>query len=819
MLSILKKISVRKIAGACVCASVAAWLVFSPAVSLAGGRLPSVRFVTESIVRVQWHPEGELRGNATGVCVYDGKEAVQPVVSESADAIRYSTDEVTVTVDKSSSAVSFTDTRTGRTLLKEDPASPRSHKRVYKETFVYDESSARTEETANGKVTVKDIVRRDTTGMTDSFTINFVMTGDQGIYGLGSHMEDYMDLLGKTLYLTQHNLKITVPVIVSTLGYGLLFDAGCAMKYDSRERPATGDYLTAMELDAAHEIDYYFIKGNEMEDIARGYRYLTGAVSLMPRYLFGYIQSKERYRSSDEIIGTLREMRRRHVPVDMIVQDWNYWPEGWGYMKMDERYYPDPAALADSVHALNARLMVSIWANPQYCPQERDFRSHGFMLENSVYNAFDSEARKYYWGYADREFFSRGFDAWWCDSSEPLDGDWNHVPGPVDGHPYGRNDHELRWKLNKEILSATLGAERSSLYSLYHTKGIYENQRATGSGKRVVNLTRSGYAGQQRYGTVVWNGDLSASWKSLRQQIPAGLNYMATGNPYWTMDIGCFFTGSDDRWFRKGAFPAGVADDGYKEFYTRMLQWAAFLPVMRSHGTDTPREIWHFGEPGTPYYDAILDMISLRYRLNPYIYSMAAAQTHGGYSMARMLALDFPADTAVRDIKDEYMFGDFLVCPVTSPAVTSRRVYLPGTATDGWIDFWTGERHQGGKWMDAPAPLYRLPLFVREGSIVATVDDPVEHTGEIAGKPVTLNVFPGRDAGFVFYDDAGDGYGYEAGESVRIAVGWNDRDKILTIGDAVGSYPGSPDSRRFVIKTPEKTESVTYTGKALKVRL
>lgn len=818
MLSLRKEIRglcYQVLGGVCFLAS----LSVSTTVWGANAVMPSIRFVTPSIVRVQWHPEGKLDDNGTGVCVYQANDSVVPPIRTDGDVVRYVSDEITVEVDRISSAVRFIDTRTGRILLKEDPSSPRSHRKVFQESFLYDEASARIEETANGKVTVKDILRRDTTGISDSFRINFLMDGRQGLYGLGSHMEDYMNLLGKTLYLTQHNLKITVPVIVSTLGYGLLFDAGCAMKFESRERHATGDYLTSMELDAARELDYYFIKGRNMEDVALGYRYLTGSVSMMPRYLFGYIQSKERYKSSDDIISTLREMRRRHVPVDMIVQDWNYWPQGWGYMKMDERYYPDPAALADSVHALNAKLMVSIWANPQNCPQEKDFRAQGFMLENSVYDAFNPEARKYYWGYADREFFSKGFDAWWCDSSEPLDGDWNKMPEPVDGRPYGRDDHERRWHLNKEILSATLGAERSSLYSLYHTKGIYENQRATGSGKRVVNLTRSGYAGQQRYGTIVWNGDASASWESLRQQIPSGLNYMATGNPYWTVDVGCFFTGSDGRWFRKGVFPDGVADDGYKEFYTRMLQWAAFLPVMRSHGTDTPREIWHFGEPGTPYYDAILRMIRLRYSLNPYIYSMAAAQTAGGYSMARMLAFDFPEDEAVRDIKDQYMFGDFLVCPVTSPGVSSRRVYLPGGEAAIWIDYWTGERHHGGKWMEATAPLDRLPLFVRGGSIVASADEPVEYTGELVGKPVTLNIFPGRDAAFVFYDDAGDGYGYESGESVRIPISWSDGKKILTIGASRGSYPGAPGSRRFVIRTPGKTKAVTYTGKSLKVRL
>lgn len=757
-----------------------------------------VEFVTPRIVRVQWSADGRLPGNATGVCVYHKPADI------------HESDELMVKVDGAGGSVSFIDRKTGEVLLTEQwrKAEP-----VVQERIVYDDASARTVDTANGKVTVKDIVRRDTVGCSIRYTSHFTCPGTKALYGLGAHMEDYMNLLGKTLWLTQHNLKVTVPVLVSPRGYGLLFDAGCAMKYSSEGRDFT------MQMEAAPQLDYYFIKGDDMEEVVAGYRFLTGQVSMMPRYLFGYIQSKERYTSSSDIIATLREMRRRHVPVDMIVQDWNYWPQGWGYMKMDRRYYPDPAALADSVHALNAKLMVSIWPNPQNCPQQDDFRNRGYMLENSVYDAFSPEARKYYWKYADDEFFSKGFDAWWCDSSEPLDGDWNSMPDPIDGVPYSREDHERRWNLNKEILSTTLGAERSSLYSLYHSMGIYENQRASGTSKRVVNLTRSGYAGQQRYGTVVWNGGVSATWESFRQQIPSGLNYMATGNPYWTVDIGCFFTGTDGRWFRKGAFPKGVADDGFKEFYTRMLQWATFLPMMRSHGTDTPREIWHFGEPGTTYYDAILSMITLRYKLNPYIYSMAAAQTRGGYSMARMLAFDFPGDDNVLDIKDEYMFGDILVCPVTSPGVSSRSVYLPTDGTTEWIDFWTGRRYGGGATIDAPAPVDRIPLFVRNGSIIPTAEDPVEYTAALKGKPVTLTVFPGNDSEFTFYDDAGDGYGFESGESVMIPVSWNDRDKVLTIGDSTGTYPGAPDHREFIIQTPDSLHQMTYSGKKLTVKL
>lgn len=777
------------------------------------GAAPRVRFITPDVVRVRWSPEEGADDNNTGVCVWE---------SDKVDVRRYMEDGI-LTMRSDSLVVSYThdkrlifsDARTGRVLLSEREGTPRVCERVAKERIIYDEASARMEETANGKVTVKDIVRRDTLGYKNRFTVSFTADGEEAIYGLGAHMEDYMNLAGKSLYLTQHNLKAFVPMLVSTGGYGLLFDAGCSMIYSSdieeggANWPVTNNFSMVME--AANTIDYYFIKGCVPEKVIEGYRMLTGDVAMMPRYLFGYTQSKERYVSSDDIVNTVKEYRRRKVPLDMIVQDWNYWPQGWGYMKMNREYYPDPKALADSVHALDAKLMVSIWANPQYCPEADDFRDRGFMLEHSVYDAFNPAARDLYWDYANNEFFSNGFDAWWCDSSEPLDGDWNRMPEPLNGKPYTWDDHERRWQLNDAILSESLGAERACLYSLNHSKGIWEHQRAATDRKRVVNLTRSTFAGQQRYGTIVWNGDTHASWDSFRQQIPAGLNYLATGNPYWTMDIGGFFTRKDPRWFYLGEFPEGVKDDGYKEYYTRMFQWGAFLPVMRSHGTDTPREIWQFGEPGSKYYDSLLGMINLRYSLLPYTYSLAAKQSASGYSMARPLAFDFPRDRKVYDIKDQYMFGDIMVSPVTSPGVDKRDVYLPETDAL-WIDFWTGERHKGGAIVSAAAPIDRLPLFVKGGSIIPTVE-PVQHSAASVGKPVTLTVYPGADATFTLYDDEGDTYDFEKGEYQRIAINWNDKKRTLTFAEVEGSYPEAPAKREFRVSVDGKVKTINYDGK------
>lgn len=783
---------------------------------------PFVEFVTPEIVRVRWNPDGIVTDNATGVCIYNPLD-VEVRESRSGSLTIYASDSLEVAVD-SNGGITFIDQVAKRILLKESTGSPRRHEKVAMEKVTYDETSARMEDTANGKVTVKDVLSRDTVGFKDRYAVTFEMFADEGLYGLGSHMEDYMNLLGKTLWLTQHNLKAFVPMMVSTKGYGLLFDSGCSMKFDSKPGKSgmkigetSSGYETTITLEAANTLDYYFIKGSMPEDVVEGYRWLTGRVSMMPRYLFGYTQSKERYVSSEDIVNTVKEYRRRHVPLDMIVQDWNYWPQGWGYMKMNREYYPDPKALADSVHALDAKLMVSIWANPQYCPEEEDFRSRGFMLEHSVYDAFNPEARDLYWKYADDEFFSNGFDAWWCDSSEPLDGDWNQLPPPVDGKPYSWDDHERRWQLNDEVLSESLGAERACLYSLYHAKGIYEHQRKASDRKRVVNLTRSPYAGQQRYSTILWNGDTHASWKSFKQQIPAGLNYFATGNPYWTVDVGCFFTKPSGRWFCKGEFPEGVKDDGYKELYTRMFEWATFLPVLRSHGTDTPREIWQFGEEGTPYYDAILKMIKLRYSLLPYIYSMADMQTRSGFSMARPLAFDFTADRNVFDIKDQYMFGDIMVCPVTDPGVTSRSVYLPKYDA-GWIDYRNGERYDGDQTLEVSAGLGEIPLFVKGGSIVLSTD-PVEHSAASVGQSVYVDIYPGADASFVFYDDSGDSYDFEKGDWERIKMKWDDKKLTLTIDDAVGNYSGAPDKRQFIIRKDGKIKNVEYKGKKTDIKI
>ena len=772
-----------------------------------------VEFPEADIVRVRLSENSDFVDNKTTVVLPEALNHLVKVKLEKREGVFVLTsDSLQVRVDEKTGAISYFD-RQGNLLLAERDDMPKQGESIALENITYDPKSSRIERTADGEKVVMDVLKRDTVGTSWHWQVRFAFPADEPLYGWGSHMEDLLDLKGQKLWLCQHNLKAMVPVISTPSGYGLLFDAGCGMRFED------SDSQGLVELEAAQGLDYYFMKGASMDRVVNRMRTLTGQSPMMPRYLFGYIQSKERYHSSAEIIETMRQFRSRRIPIDMIVQDWNYWPEGWGMMKMDTRYYPDPQALADTVHQLHGRLMVSIWPNPQGNPQEKDFKERGYMLNRSFINVFDEEARAYYWTWANREFFhdGKGFDAWWCDCTEPTDGDWKPMP-----EGYGWDSHADRWKLNLEAQNAVMGAERASLYSLFDARGIYENQRKTTDRKRVVNLTRSSFAGQQRYATISWNGDTYASWTSLRRQIPMGLNFMATGCPYWTVDAGTFFTSTGMQWFWKGEFPEGCKDPAYREFYLRMCQWAVYLPVFRSHGTDTPREPWNYGDPSNPYYDALVRNIERRYELLPYIYSMAAKVTSDNYTMARMLAFDFPRDTKARACKTEYMFGPaFLVCPVTHPLSETSKldVYLPAGAQ--WQDA-VGNVHEGGQHLLCDVSLNEIPVFVRRGSIVPK-SPVIQYSDELPAQTLTIEVIPGKDAGFDLYEDDGITYDCEKGQYTIIPLRWNEQTRSLTIGKREGSFPGMKQQRNFVVKVIDGktavTKDVEYQGEPITVSL
>ena len=440
----------------------------------------------------------------------------------------------------------------------------------------------------------------------------------------------------------------------------------------------------------------------------------------------------------------VKEYRQRQIPLDGIVLDWRSWPgDLWGQKSLDPERFPQPQAMIEELHRLQARLMVSIWPTMHnHGPNHREMLEQGFLLGDQVtYNAFDEQARALYWKQANEGLFSLGVDAWWCDCTEPFEADWTGETRP---------EPEERRRMNTEEAKKYLDPQYINAYSLQHSRGIYEGQRLTTRSKRVVNLTRSAYAGQQRYGTITWSGDISAKWQTLKQQIAAGINFCVTGLPYWTADIGAFFVAKKDLWFWDGDFPEGCEDLGYREFYVRFFQYGTFLPLFRSHGTDTPREVWRFGEPGSRFYDTLVTFIRLRYRLLPYIYSLAGRVTQEDYTMLRALAFDFRQDPQVYNIADQYLFGPaFLVNPVTEPMYylpgsqplpphsQTRQVYLP--AGSDWYDFWTGRRFSGAQTVEADAPLEILPLFVRAGSIVPFGPD-IQSTRKPAGTPLSCCV-------------------------------------------------------------------------------
>ncbi len=409
---------------------------------------------------------------------------------------------------------------------------------------------------------------------------------------------------------------------------------------------------------------YTLLYGPELDDLVAGLRRLTGGVPMFPKWAYGYIQSKERYRTQDELVKIVEEYRSRLIPLDGIVLDWHSWTgDLWGQKTFDPERFPDPTQMMANLHRLNARLMISVW--PKFShdgPNQLEMRAAGGLLgDDSTYDAFNPAARALYWQQANNGLFAHGIDAWWCDASEPFEPDW--AAGPVKPEP------EQRLALNTAVFKKYLDPADLCAYSLLHSQGMYEGQRAVTSEKRVVNLTRSAYPGQQRYGTITWSGDITAQWETLRRQIPAGLNFTVTGNPRWTLDVGGFFVKSHpEQWFWRGDYERGCTDLGYRELVVRWFQYGTFLPMLRTHGTDTPRELWRFGQPGELYFDTLLKFTRLRYRLLPYIYSLAGWESQRAYTMLRSLAFDFRDDPAVYDIADEFMLGPaLLVCPVTEP--------------------------------------------------------------------------------------------------------------------------------------------------------
>ncbi len=755
------------------------------------------------------------------------------------DSFVLKTSALTIRIDRRGGALSYF-SADGRPLLREPCRGGKwlTEKEVYRNTFRTDATVDYAQSIDGARVRpAEHEVLFDRTAF--EAKLEFEFGEDEALFGFGSHEEGSGNLRGHSRELYQQNMKAVVPYFVSTRGYGVLFDCGSLMTFHD---DALGSYWWA---DVVDELDYYLIAGDTYDDVTRGYYRLTGAPPMLPKWAFGYVQSKERYVDGGELLDVVSEYRRRQIPLDAIVLDWKSWPNGggWGQKSFDPLRFPDPEELTKELHALGVHLMVSIWPiMTGGCPDQRDLLRRGLMLGNqSTYDAFSPEARECYWHQARRGLFDRGVDAWWCDCTEPFEADWI---GAVKPEP-----HE-RLRLNIAESKLYIDPADINTYSLVHSQGIYEGQRRATDAKRVLNLTRSSYAGQHRYATVTWNGDTCATWENLRRAIPEGLNFCATGEPYWTVDAGGFFIANDpELWFWRGDYSegcrgltamdavqpdpndTGCRDLGFWELYTRWIQYAAFLPMFRSHGTDAAREIWRFGDEGTMFYSAIAHCIRLRYRLMPYIYSLAAAVTFRGSAMMRALALEFPHDRATFNLADQYLFGPaIMVCPVAGPMYytegsqpigdvpKSRQVYLPAGAR--WYDFWAATLHEGAQTLTVDAPLDRMPLFVRAGSILPMA--PVmQFVDELPKAPLELRVYTGADARFALYEDSGDGYAYERAEHAFVETEWNEQAGELILHPRQGSFPEMIGEWEFDIvffsASGTVEQRVSYTGAEIRI--
>jgi alpha-D-xyloside xylohydrolase len=777
---------------------------------------------TSKIVQVRYTLEEEFSAQESLMIVPQAATLAKFETSEDETNLYFSTGEITVQVNKQTTAFTYLD-KAGKVLTREPERGGKTLIPTEVVKSVFDEAvNIQMAQGVDGVRSRAANVRRVVDRTAYQTKLEFEWAEDEALYGLGSHEEGVMNLRGSHQFLYQSNMKAVVPVLVSTHGYGLLWDNYSLMTFHD---DAFGSYVWS---EVGPELNFYFIYGPELDDVVAGVRHLTGASPMLPKWAFGYVQSKERYVDQAELIEIVREYRERNLPLDCIVLDWKSWPEGlWGQKSFDPARFPDPDAMMDEIHRLNARLMISIWPimNPNGA-NSIEMRDQGNLLGNqATYDAFSEQARNLYWQQANEGLFSHGIDAWWCDCTEPFESDWKGAFKP---------EPEERLRINTEEGKLYLDPALINAYSLEHSRGIYEGQRLTTEDKRVVNLTRSAYAGQHRYATITWSGDTAANWQTLRRQIPAGLNFTITGAPYWTFDIGAFFVArKPDLWFWNGDYDGGVADQGYRELYVRWFQAGAFMPMFRSHGTDTPREIWRFGEPGELAYDSLEKFLKLRYRLLPYIYSLAGGVTQENSTMLRALAFDFRHDPATFNINDQFMFGPaFLVNPVTQPMYFGansqplegvkriRPVYLP--AGSDWYDFWTGQKFEGGQTIEAAAGLETMPLYVRAGSIVPLGPD-VQYSGEQPDAALELRVYPGQTGRFRLYEDEGDNYNYEKGAFSTIEFDWDDANRTLTVHDRQGGYPGMPASREFRVTLvgSDSSDSRTfrYEGKQVKVNL
>ena len=649
-----------------------------------------------------------------------------------------------------------------------------------------------------------------------------------------------------TKNLIQGNVEDVSPFFQSTKGYGVFWDNYSPTLFTDNE------VETSFRSEVGDCVDYYFMYGKDADGVIAQVRSLTGQAPMFPLWTYGYWQSKERYKSQEEVVDVVRKYRELGIPLDGIIQDWQYWGHNylWNAMDFQNPTFNNPQKMMEDVHAMNAHMAISIWSS--FGPMTKPYREldkKGMLFNFTtwpqsgleswppnmeypsgvrVYDAYNPEARDIYWKYLNDGIFKLGMDAWWMDSTEPDHLDWK--PEDMDTKTYLGSFRKVR-----------------NAYPLMTVGGVYDHQRAVTSDKRVFILTRSGFLGQQRYGANVWSGDVASTWESFRNQIPAGLNFSLCGMPHWNSDIGGFFAGHYNKSWNDDSASKNPL---YQELYVRWLQFGTFNPMMRSHGTDVYREIYKFGKKGEPVYDAIEKMIGLRYSLLPYIYSTSWEVSNRQSSFMRALMMDFVDDRKVWDINDEYMFGkSILVAPITHAQYTpeavvkvseeegwnrdgakktktdvavdfmetkSTNIYLPAGTL--WYDFWTNEKHEGGKEITKETTLDVIPLYVKAGSIIP-VGPQVQYATEKPWDHLELKVYAGANGNFILYEDEFDNYNYEKGVYTEIPISWNNTSRKLTIGARKGAYEGMLKNRKFTVTLQDGTQkNVDYNGKAISVK-
>jgi len=569
------------------------------------------------------------------------------------------------------------------------------------------------------------------------------------------------------------------------------------------------------------QIDYYFIAGDSMDEAISGYRTITGKAQIMPKWAMGYWQCRERYRTQDELLGTLKEMRERHIPVDNIVQDWQYWEDDqWGSHEFDLSRYPDPKAMIDSIHAMNARFMISVW--PKFYPGTEHFdelNDHGWIYQTalrdsvedwlgyqqSFYDAYDPGARKLFWRQMKDHLFSLGVDAWWMDASEP--------------NIHDCTDMDYRKKLCGPTALGS-STEYFNAYALMNAQAIYEGQRSAAPSQRVFLLTRNGFAGLQRYSTASWSGDIGTRWEDMKTQISAGLNFSLSGIPYWCQDIGGFSV--ENRYMAA----VGKQDNDpdlreWRELQARWHEWGVYCPLYRSHGQWPEREFWYIAPEGSETYEAMLAADRTRYELMPYIYTLASRTWFEDYTIMRALVMDWPSDAVAREISDEFMLGEgLLVAPVYEYGARSRRVYLP---EGSWYETHSGQSyHSAGEWFTVAAPYEYCPVFARGGSIIPH-GPAIEYTSQPQDGSLDVYVYTGKDAQFALYEDDGVSYGYERGQYSTLPMSWDEQARVFTLGTRTGSYPGMYGEREIRVhlvgsESVEPVVSFIYDGSCHEVR-